>query len=91
MFNEFGLGATINRIIAERRNDIATIKNLFEFKKNGRDRTGVRALPSSQTNVISGDKEGDEVLDGTELYQLRMISGALQWVQIAVVTSFTNP
>jgi hypothetical protein len=88
MFNLFGSNATIADVIRERKNDIAAVNFLKEFKRSGRDRTGIRAEPSADDDVQSGDKEGDEVLTSSHIYQFRRLNNALQWVRINATTSF---
>ena len=87
-FSQFGSNATISDIIRERRNDAAIVNNLKQYKRDSRDMTPTRAIPSSNSDIIAGDKEGDEVCDGTHLYQLRNLSGTLGWVKINVTSSF---
>jgi hypothetical protein len=88
MFSAFGDNATMADVIRARRGDIAEINSLKEFKRNGRDRTGIRTTPSAYNDEQEGDKEGDEVLTSAHLYQYRRLSNALQWVRINVTTSF---
>lgn len=81
--NLFGANTSLLTIIRERRRDAAAVAALETGKMPGRIRTGFRAVPSSATDVIAGDAEGDLVTDGTYTYQLITVSGALKWNRIA--------
>lgn len=50
-------------------------------KQPGRNVTGLRAVPSSSTDLISGDIAGDYLYDGYDRLRLDIIdnSGTLEW------------
>lgn len=50
-------------------------------KQAGRNRTGERTVPSSSTDLISGDIAGDYLYDGFDRLRLDVIdnSGTLEW------------
>lgn len=77
--NQFGNLTDIKDIIAERKRDVIEYNALKTGKKQGRIRTGIRAVPSSATDVIQGDAEGDIVTDATYIYELVTVSGSLKW------------
>ena len=89
-FRLFGNNTTLRNIIDQRRFDVADINNIKEYKLNARDRTGIRDVPSSATDVVNGDIQGDFLYDisGTKKYELVNNSGTLQWIEITIVTSF---
>lgn len=89
----FGSTATLQDVMRERRNDVAAVEALRQYKADGRDRTGLRAVPSAETDVAAGDKVGDYLFDvsGGNLYRLIDNSGTIQWIEQAIVTTFTNP
>lgn len=78
-FNLFGTDADLQTIVRERRKDAATVKMLEDGKLPGRIRTGLRAVPSGNADVIAGDALGDVVTNGTYVYTLISVSGALKW------------
>ena len=77
--NLYGEQATLETVIRERRKDAATISTLENGKLPGRIRTGLRAVPSSPTDVIQGDAEGDTVINSTYVFCLISVSGVLKW------------
>lgn len=77
--NKFSKHTTIDDIIRERVADVTEVDVLREGKLNGRIRTLVRAVPSSATDIISGDAEGDVVIDATYVYTIYSVSGTLKW------------
>lgn len=50
-------------------------------KKPGRNVTGARTVPSSSTDLISGDIVGDYLYDGFDRHCLEIIddSGTIEW------------
>jgi hypothetical protein len=89
-FRQFGASTTIDTVITERRNDAAVVDHLVGNKVQGRDRTGVRTVPTAQTDVINGDIKGDYVYDFSNeyVYKLTSNSGTLQWVRIIIDAIF---
>jgi len=89
----FNSTATLEDVVKQRRNDVASFEALQQYKVTGRDQTGIRSVPTSQTNVVAGDKVGDYLYDvaDNKMYRLINNSGTPQWIQQAIVTSFTNP
>lgn len=79
-----GESETLRQIINLRSDDQATIRSLEATKFNGRDRTGIRAVPTTNTDVIVGDTPGDRVNDSTYIYLCMTISGSTQWRKIAL-------
>ena len=59
--------------------DISDFQNLNNRFVMGRGLFKARVAPSSATNVLSGDAEGDIVNDATYEYKLLNISGTLKW------------
>lgn len=92
-FRQLGASAGIEDFRSARRNDVAVIDGILEYKANGRDRTGLRALPDDETDVIAGDILGDYFYDFTNefRYDLTADDGILQWVRTAINATFTNP
>lgn len=92
-FTQFGTGTTLQQIIDARRSDAAVIDNILEYKVQGRDRTGLRVIPSDETDTINGDKKGDYLYDLTDGYRYEIVnnSGTLQWVRWAIEATFTYP
>lgn len=78
-FNGFGSRTDLQTITKERKNDCAVITALETGKLPGRLNPPGRAVPSSHSNVISGDAQGDVITDGTYIYTLISISGSLVW------------
>ncbi len=89
-FRQLGYDATLQQVLEQRRNDAAVVDNLLQYKYQGRDRTGLRANPSADDDVIAGDVKGDVVYDFSGNYRYELVSnnGTLQWVRVAIVTSF---
>lgn len=79
MLKLYGPGATFEDAKKLRREDALIVQKLIEGKLKGRIRTGFRAAPSSNSDVISGDVEGDVVTDATYKYELLTVSGSLKW------------
>lgn len=77
-----GESGTLQQIVGLRKDDQAAIRKLEATKFNGRDRTGIRAVPTSNTDVIVGDTPGDRVNDTTHVYLCMTISGSTQWRKI---------
>jgi hypothetical protein len=59
--------------------DVSDFTNLNQRFVRGRARFQERTAPSSPTNVLSTDEEGDIVNDATYEYKLLNISGTLKW------------
>ena len=59
--------------------DISDFLNLNQRFVAGRGRFQTRAAPSSPTDVLATDQEGDIVNDATYEYKLLDISGTLRW------------
>jgi len=77
--NPFGSNSTLADVLRERANDVATVAALDQGKLPGRIRTGLRAVPSSNSDVIAGDALGDVITDATYIYTLIRVSGSLKW------------
>lgn len=80
-FDNYGQNTTLQDIITLRRRDKSTISSLEIGKRQGRDVTGIRATPSSASDVIQGDALGDFVHTSTHEYELIQISGSLLWAK----------
>ena len=78
-FNRFSRETKIEDVIRERGNDVSVIAALEEGKAPGRIRTLTRSAPTSATDVVAGDAEGDVVVGATYIYTLVSISGTLKW------------
>ena len=77
-FNQYGVDGSLQTVLNERLRDISTIEQLERNKLAGRRRNGGannRTAPSSATDVIQGDAEGDIVNDGTYIYELINVTG----------------
>ncbi len=59
--------------------DISDFQNLNNRFVTGRGLFRSRAAPSTPTNVLATDSEGDIVNDATYEYKLLNISGVLKW------------
>lgn len=80
-FNQYNSGTTWEEAKVLRRSDVSTIDQLERNKLTGRVRLD-RATPSSSSDIIQGDAEGDRIFTGAALWELQRISGTLQWVEI---------
>jgi len=83
--------SAIETIFKERERDVSAISQLENGKLLGRWRnTGAnaRAVPSSSTNVLSGDAFGDVLYDSSYLYVCLSVSGTLTWCRIALASSW---
>ena len=80
--NHYGNDTQLKDIIAERKRDVAEVLALRQGKLTGRIRTGFRAVPSSPTDVIPGDVEGDIVPDGVTVYWLMSNGVDLEWIEL---------
>lgn len=82
--------ASMNDVIREINKLQRQADVLQSSKRAGRNVTGARAVPTSNTDVIQGDVIGDYLHDGTEYYELSVVDGAgtVNWVQYAVSVSF---
>ena len=68
--------------------DISDFNNLTQRFVRGRGRFEERAAPSSASDVLATDEEGDIVNDATYEYKLLNISGTLLWDRRALDTSW---
>jgi len=59
--------------------DISDFENLPQRFVSGRGLFTTRVAPSSNSDVLAGDTEGDIVNDATFEYKLLDISGTLKW------------
>jgi len=59
--------------------DISDFNNLDNRFVKGRGLFQARATPSSPTDVLAADEEGDIVSDASFEYKLLNISGTLKW------------
>jgi hypothetical protein len=59
-------------------------------KRAGRNVTGARAVPSAETDLISGDIVGDFLYDGSDYYEMQIVDniGTVQWIKYTVSISF---
>ena len=82
-FNQFGHSATLTDVLRERLADISTVNQIETGKLQGRIRNSganARATPSSNSDVVQGDFEGDTLNDGTYIYTLVNVTGVgLRW------------
>lgn len=74
-----GMEEALRQIIGTRPDDKAAFSKVEQFKMPGRVRTGIRAVPTSATDVVNADLEGDLITDATYLYRLVNVSGVLKW------------
>tara|TARA_R110000851_G_scaffold203106_1_gene354949 strand:- start:187 stop:450 length:264 start_codon:yes stop_codon:yes gene_type:complete len=77
--NKFSQHTSLQDIIRERETDVTEVDLLREGKLYGRFRTLTRTVPSSATNVLFDDAEGDVVTDATYVYTVYSVSGVLKW------------
>lgn len=78
-FNLFSKNTTLADVIAQRRYDANAIDDLEKQKCPGRERTGLRAVPTGHADLLPGDAWGDEITDATYVYRLIRVSGVLVW------------
>jgi hypothetical protein len=73
--------ATLQDVIQEIARLQRQIDAMELAKQAGRNVTGARAVPSSSTDLISGDIAGDYLYDGNDRLRLDVIdnSGTLEW------------
>lgn len=81
---KYGASATLDDVLSERHNDARTILAIENGKLLGRFNPVGRAVPSSHSNVIQGDAQGDVITDATYVYTLLSVSGALVWHRVAL-------
>lgn len=87
--NFIGNNATVADFIAQRRNDVATVNALEQLKQNGRQRTNIRAVPSSSTDLIDGDKVGDFLYNSGYIYLIFTDeSNVVKWGRIIIDATF---
>ena len=68
--------------------DISDFQNLNNRFVLGRGRLTSRIAPTSATNVLATDSEGDIVNDATYEYKLLNISGTLRWDRRTLSTAW---
>lgn len=82
-FNHFGSSLDINTVYRERPRDVAVVEQIERNKLKGRVRTSgaiARTPPSSATDVVDDDAEGDVLYDATYQYRLvRLPDDSLVW------------
>lgn len=83
MLERFTENTTLKDVIRARRADVSEIERLGRTKLDGRIRTSTRAIPSTETDVVEGDAEGDILteVDGSHeyIYTLLSYEGTLMW------------
>ena len=70
---------------AQRPNDMRVIRQMQRNKLDGRNRNSgenYRAIPTSSSDVLAGDAEGDIVYDNSKMWRAMDIDGALKWKPI---------
>lgn len=81
--------ATNADIISEINRLSRKITALETGKRNGRNVTGTRAVPTSATQLIQGDIRGDYLYNGINYYELELVDGvALKWAKYTIDSSF---
>lgn len=79
-FNSAAVPALVEQIIRLRRSDQQDVQKLHDSKLGGRQRTGVRSVPTAANDVAAGDVVGDVITDGTYRYTLVTVVGTgLRW------------
>ena len=88
--NASNVVSVVNDIIRLRQEDIDEVRNLNSGKKKGRIRTNTRgSVPSSASDVVAGDFEGDVVADATYIYTLVDVPGTgLRWHRVTLSTGW---
>ena len=72
--------SVLQNILGNRREDITDHEGLRDGKLKGRDRTGVRTVPSSAADTTDSDIVGDRLTDATYKYELVNVVGTgLKW------------
>jgi hypothetical protein len=79
-----GESKALEQIINLRSDDQSAISSLEATRLRGRNRTGIRAVPSSNSDTTSEDIKGDFVNDGSFTYLLIDVAGTLKWNRVAV-------
>ena len=84
------INATMNDVITEINKLSRQANALQSSKRSGRNVTGARAVPTSNTDLIQGDITGDFLYNGIEYYELAVVdnTGTVNWVQYTVSVSF---
>ena len=88
-FNGYGASPRIDVVFNEREKDVSTISQIETGKLQGRFRNegaSARAVPSSNTDTVRGDAEGDIVYDGSALYICLKLNDTLEWREIALAS-----
>jgi hypothetical protein len=82
--------APISDIISEINRLQRRVDTIDTEKRAGRNVTGTRTIPSSATDLIQGDIVGDYLYNGTNYYELEVITntGTTKWVRYTINTSF---
>lgn len=86
-FNNFSPTTTLLGIINERSRDVSTIATIENGKLNGRWRNSganARAIPTSSTDILDGDADGDLMYDASYVYLCASLNGALKWGRITI-------
>jgi hypothetical protein len=78
-----GIERFIEAVSMSRREDVVEFNSLNNRLLRGRLRSD-RAVPTSSTNVVGGDQEGDIVRSGTYEYIVVNSSGTLKWARHAL-------
>lgn len=76
-------------VFNERERDVSAIAQLETGKLQGRYRNVgaiARDIPTSSTDIVSGDAEGDIVYNGSTLYICLNISNSLAWRSITLAS-----
>lgn len=79
IIQENNVVSVLRDIAASRSEDIRAYESLRDTKKGGRNRTGVRAIPTSAVDVVAGDLLDDEVNDDIYRYTLTKLSTGFYW------------
>lgn len=95
-FNSYGpltgnIMQSLSTVYNERERDASAIKQLENGRVIGRLRNAganARAVPTSNSDVLTGDAEGDRLYDASYLYLCVNISGELKWGRIALDTTW---
>lgn len=71
--------SVVRDIIELRQDDLNSFNRVRNGKLKGRNRTGVRAVPTASDDTQAGDIEGDTLTDATYRYTLVDAGGTLKW------------
>lgn len=78
----------VQEILSLRREDIREHNVLRDTKLQGRERTGIRTVPTAFDDVVADDLVGDVVNDGTYLYLLINDDGTKKWNRLNMNVSW---